>query len=267
MPYKEPYQSRHFESCGTPASRLEIIEASMSYDSPSRGQPLHVWRRFFNPSEQINEGYILNTLHIHGELTYSMNVSLCGQTVCPIERGDNEYNSWGIWPEYIKGEFTVKQEWFTAHDEPLLCIKKDFQVGSDGYLNLDGYPYANYTEFNAWEVSQIFLPQFPVIITHLQLITDPLITNPYNPAVTSPSNAPMNTITALTPIIQPEPESQDLTVTESAGIGLAVSASLLCCLGWLYTTLRRNWKLHTKPKKKNKETFVHVNPVYAHEWK
>lgn len=267
---KEPYASRHFESCGTPAHRLEIIEASMSYDSPSRGQPLNVWRMFFNPSEQINQGYILNTLTIHGEITYSMNVSLCDQTVCPIERGDNDYSSWGIWPEYIKGNFTVTQEWFATPTDPLLCITKNFQVGTDGYLNLDGWPYANYTEFNAWEISQIFLPQFPVIITHLQLITDPFITNPYTPP--TPSSTPLNTILTAVQSIQEQPEqpqqSQQISLTESAGIGLGVSASFLCCLVWLYATLRRNWKLQPKTKpKKNKDTFVHVNPIYAQEWK
>jgi hypothetical protein len=254
---------KHIQNCGTNFHVLELVEASMDYESPTRGMPLKIKRKIFNPSAQINDGWIVTDFTIHNEITVRKNVTLCETAPCPIERGDNEYSSGGIFPEHIKGNFTVHQEWFTTNGQPLLCLHVEFDVGRDGYLNMDNYTYANYTEQDAELVMDIFMPHFPVIITHLQLITDyfTIYGRHPSPSVT-PSPQPQNIITASAM----EPEVEGLTEDEAAGVGFGVSATVFCCFVWLFAVLRRHWN-HPPKRVKNKETFVYVNPIYAEDWK
>lgn len=255
---------KRLNDCGTSQHRLELTEASMDYESPTRGRPLKITRKFFNPSPQIDDGWIKTDLTIHGEITHTQNVSICATTPCPILRGQNDYGSEGIFPEHIKGDFTVHQEWFSTNGDPLLCLHVDFDVGRDGYLNLSNYTYANYTEQDAQMVADIFIPHFPVIIVHLQLITDYFTIYGRHPSPSAtPSPQPQNIITAAAPDTS---TTDSITEPEAIGAGFGVSTVFLCGLVWLFAVLRRHWN-HPPKQRNNKETFVYVNPLYAEDWK
>lgn len=262
---------KRIEDCSTPNHRLILTEATMDYESPTRGQPLKIKRKFFNPSPQIDDGWIKTQLTIHDEITVSTNVTICETTPCPIKRGDNDYSSSGIFPEYIKGDFTVHQEWFASNGDPLLCLHVDFDVGRDGYLNMNNYTYANYTEQDALSVLDIFTPHFPVIRVQLELITDFFTIygrHPSPSATPSPQKQqPLNTISAEGLKDENEDQGEEsLTDVEAAGIGFGVSAVTFLCFVWLFAVLRRHWD-HPPKRVKNRETFVYVNPLHAEDWK
>lgn len=247
----------------------------MDYESPTRGMPLKIARKFFNPSPQIDDGWIHTQMTIHDEITVTKNVTICETTPCPIKRGDNDYSSGGIFPEHIKGNFTFHQEWFASNGDPLLCLHVDFDVGRDGYLNMDNYTYANYTEQDAQMVADIFMPHFPVIRIQLELITDYFTIYGRHPSPsTTPSpqpqkQLPLNTISAeglKDANDYGDRTEESLTDAAASGIGFGVSATLLCCFVWLFTVLRRHWN-HPPKRVRNKEMFVYVNPLHAEEWK
>jgi hypothetical protein len=250
---------KRMESCGTSSHVFSELDISMDYESPTRGQPLKITRTFYNPEDSVEDGWIVNTLIIHDEITVRKNVTICSTTPCPIKHGKNDYGSWGIWPEQVKGDFTNTQEWIATDGRPLMCLNVSFDVGRDGYFNMDNYTYTNYTESDALQIVDIFMPHFPVIRIMLELITDPMVINPLPPT-------PTNYIST----VHTQTQNQDdysLSLQQDIGIGFAAATSCGLAFLWLWCILRKNWMRHRRVPKTPSDTFVHINPMHAEEWK
>ena len=179
---------KHLGNCGD-AHRFVLTEGIMSYESPTRGQPLHVTRKFFNPDAPVMDGMIFQRVTIDGVQVETAR-PICETTVCPIPHGDNDYSSYGIWPEWIKGDVTIHQEWSRTDGEPLLCLNASFDVGRDGYFNERNYTYTNYTVEDALAVGDLFLPGFPVIITYLIPVFDEPVAAPSDVPTPAPTAFP-----------------------------------------------------------------------------
>jgi hypothetical protein len=211
-------------NCGD-AHQFVLTEGTMSYESPTRGQPLHVTRKFFNPGAPVGDGMIFQRVTIDGVQVETAR-PICETTVCPIPHGDNDYSSSGIWPEWIKGDVTIHQEWSRTDGEPLLCLNASFDVGRDGYFNERNYTYTNYTVEDALAVGDLFLPGFPVIITYLIPVFD------------EPTALPLPVPTDIAVALMAEESSGSDGFGGGGWAAVAIFLLSVCLAAWRYARKR-----------------------------